>query len=394
MLCITKSLVISRWLSGAVNHFFNNMNKVEFKQIEKIYPNGYQAIESFNLDIAAGELMVFVGPSGCGKSTLLRLLAGLEEISAGEICIDGCAVNQLSPQKRNIAMVFQDYALYPNMTVRGNLAFPLKMQKLSKQAIREKIEETAKMLDLSPFLDVYPKHLSGGQKQRVAMGRAWVRKPSVFLMDEPLSNLDAKLRAQVRAEIADMQKRLGLTMIYVTHDQVEAMTLGDRIAVLNQGRLQQVASPQQLYDQPANTFVAGFIGHPPMNLFKARVYIDSKGLVQLDLFGKSLELTDIDLAEGSYIVGIRPEAIAPLAQEEKNKPTFIAIAERCEFLGHETLLHFHPQASGNPASLIARLSGAHDFKPNEKIALSIGQFCLFSEEGDRLIETIKCNEFA
>jgi multiple sugar transport system ATP-binding protein len=251
------------------------MARVEFEHVDKIYAEGTHAVVDCSLEIADGELMVFVGPSGCGKSTLLRLVAGLEQLSSGTLRIGERVVNDLAPQERNVAMVFQDYALYPFMSVRRNLEFPLKMRKLPHSEIRRRVEWAAGLLDIAQVLERLPKQLSGGQRQRVAMGRALVREPAVFLLDEPLSNLDAKLRVQVRAEIGALQQRTGTTMIYVTHDQIEAMTLGDRVGVLHQGRLQQVAPPRELYDRPANVFVAGFIGNPPMNLFPTRVAIDS-----------------------------------------------------------------------------------------------------------------------
>src|SRR5574340_1075994 len=249
------------------------MARVVFEHVTKTYDDGTHAVTDCTLQIADGELMVFVGPSGCGKSTLGRRVAALEAATGGTLRIGDRVVNDLTPQQRNIAMVFQDYALYPFMSVRRNLEFPLKMRKLPRDEMRRRVESVASLLDITPLLDRLPKQLSGGQRQRVAMGRALVRNPAVFLLDEPLSNLDAKLRGQVRAEIGDLQHRTRTTMIYVTHDQVEAMTLGDRVAVLDRGRLQQVAPPRELYDRPANVFVAGFIGHPPMNLFPAQLAI-------------------------------------------------------------------------------------------------------------------------
>src|SRR5438105_10865272 len=247
------------------------MARVALEHVDKVYPGGTRALSDCTLRIEDGELVVVVGPSGCGKSTLLRLVAGLEEVSAGTVRIGERVVNELSPQERNVAMVFQDYALYPYLTARGNLEFPLRMRRLARGAIRDRVEAIARLLDIVALLDRLPKQLSGGQRQRVAMGRALVREPAVFLLDEPLSNLDAKLRVQVRAEIKELQARTRTTMMYVTHDQVEAMTLGDRVVVLDRGRVQQVAPPRGLYERPANVFVAGFIGNPPMNLFPARV---------------------------------------------------------------------------------------------------------------------------
>ena len=245
------------------------MASLSLKNICKKYPNGFEAVKDFNLEIEDKEFIIFVGPSGCGKSTTLRMVAGLEEISSGELSIDGRIVNDVEPKDRDIAMVFQNYALYPHMTVFDNMAFGLKLRKVPKEEIKQKVEEAARILDLEKLLDRKPKALSGGQRQRVAMGRAIVREPKVFLMDEPLSNLDAKLRVQMRAEIASLHQRLGATIIYVTHDQTEAMTLGTRIVVLKDGIIMQVDSPQKLYNEPNNLFVAGFIGSPQMNFLDA-----------------------------------------------------------------------------------------------------------------------------
>ena len=245
------------------------MSRIVLEGITKRYQDGTTAVRSLDLSIADGELMVLVGPSGCGKTTALRMVAGLEEITEGTILVDGQPVNDMEPRDRDIAMVFQSYALYPHLTVRDNMAFSLKYRKTPKQEIRRRVEEAARILELEELLSRKPRQLSGGQRQRVAMGRAIVRQPRAFLMDEPLSNLDAKLRVQMRAEIAKLQRSLGVTTIYVTHDQTEAMTLGSRVAVLRHGVLQQVASPQELYRRPANLFVAGFIGSPAMNLVEA-----------------------------------------------------------------------------------------------------------------------------
>ncbi len=254
------------------------MAEIVFDEVSKIYDDGTLAVDGLELEIEDGELMVFVGPSGCGKTTALRMLAGLEEISEGTISIGEQVVNDLTPKERDIAMVFQNYALYPHMTVAENLAFGLKYRKLPKDEIRKKVEEAAAVLQIDEFLDKKPKALSGGQRQRVAMGRAIVRNPRAFLMDEPLSNLDAKLRVQMRGEIHDLQRRLGVTTVYVTHDQTEAMTLGDRVAVMQSGRLQQVATPQGLYERPVNEFVAGFIGSPSINMIEADLAASNGGL--------------------------------------------------------------------------------------------------------------------
>jgi multiple sugar transport system ATP-binding protein len=254
------------------------MGEVELRGVTKQFPDGTVAVDDLDLTIADGELVVLVGPSGCGKSTSLRMVAGLEEVTDGEILIDGKVVNALSPRERDIAMVFQTYALYPHMTVAENMAFPLRMAKASAQEKTERVRAAAEILDITELLERHPRALSGGQRQRVAMGRAIVRNPRAFLMDEPLSNLDAKLRVQMRAEISRLQEELRATMMYVTHDQVEAMTMGDRVAVMRNGVLQQLAPPRMLYESPANVFVAGFIGSPPMTLCKARIEGDDDGL--------------------------------------------------------------------------------------------------------------------
>jgi multiple sugar transport system ATP-binding protein len=253
------------------------MSRIVLDGVSKQFPDGTTAVDALDLEVADGELLVLVGPSGCGKTTALRMVAGLEEVSSGTIYIDGNAVNDMEPRHRDVAMVFQSYALYPHLSVYDNMAFSLKYRKVPKAEVRQRVDEAARILELEPYLQRKPRQLSGGQRQRVAMGRAIVRQPRAFLMDEPLSNLDAKLRVQMRAEIAQLQRSLATTTIYVTHDQTEAMTLGSRVAVLRQGVLQQIASPQQLYRRPANLFVAGFIGSPPMNLIDARLERDADG---------------------------------------------------------------------------------------------------------------------
>ena len=257
------------------------MAKVELKNIGKIYDGNVRAVENANIVIDDQEFVVFVGPSGCGKSTTLRMIAGLEEISEGDLYIDGERMNDVPPKDRNIAMVFQNYALYPHMTVYDNMAFGLKIRKVDKQEIERRVHEAARILDIEKLLDRKPKALSGGQRQRVAVGRAIVRNPKVFLFDEPLSNLDAKLRVQMRAEISDLHNRLKATMIYVTHDQVEAMTMGDKIVVMKDGKVQQIGSPLYLYNHPVNKFVAGFIGSPPMNFLNVKV-IEKDGGIAID----------------------------------------------------------------------------------------------------------------
>ena len=261
------------------------MASLSLKNVRKVYPNGFEAVKDFNLEVEDKEFIIFVGPSGCGKSTTLRMIAGLEEISSGELIIDGKVMNDVEPKDRDIAMVFQNYALYPHMTVFDNMAFGLKLRKVPKDEIKAKVEEAARILDLEKLLDRKPKALSGGQRQRVAMGRAIVRNPKVFLMDEPLSNLDAKLRVQMRSEISSLHNRLGATIIYVTHDQTEAMTLGTRIVVLKDGVIMQVDCPQKLYNQPNNLFVAGFIGSPQMNFIDAQCVVEgAKAFLKFDKY--------------------------------------------------------------------------------------------------------------
>jgi ABC-type sugar transport system ATPase subunit len=294
------------------------MAAICFDGVSKIYGDGTCAVDALDLEIQEGEFMVFVGPSGCGKTTALRMVAGLEEISAGRVVIGDREVNHVSPKDRDIAMVFQNYALYPHMTVAANLAFGLKLRQLSKDEISRRVHDAAAALDLDDYLERKPKALSGGQRQRVALGRAIVREPAAFLMDEPLSNLDAALRVQTRGEILKLQRRLGTTTIYVTHDQVEAMTMGDRIAVMRKGVLQQIGTPQELYTRPANTFVAGFIGSPAMNLVPAgAIGIDRDGL----------------------LAGFRPEHLSLGAAADGRGFGFEAVVELVEYLGDERLAH-------------------------------------------------------
>jgi multiple sugar transport system ATP-binding protein len=325
------------------------MAGVTFDHVDKIYPNGVQAVFDLSLGINDGEFLVLVGPSGCGKTTALRMVAGLEDVSAGTLSIGDRVVNELSPKERDIAMVFQNYALYPHLSVGENIAFGLRLRKEPKSVINDRVAWAAKLLDLTPYLDRKPKELSGGQRQRVAMGRAIVRQPQVFLMDEPLSNLDAKLRVQMRADIANLQKDLGTTTVYVTHDQVEAMTMGDRVAVMSKGVLQQVDAPQRLYDRPQNLFVAGFIGTPPMNLLECTVSVD--GGVSIDLGGNSLPIAEQALdnypgLRGSggrkVIVGLRAGDLHPKGQGEL--PTINARVQLVESLGGESMAYFKVDA--------------------------------------------------
>jgi ABC-type sugar transport system ATPase subunit len=339
------------------------MARVVLEHVAKTFPDGTRALVDCSLDIADGELLVVVGPSGCGKSTLLRLVAGLEDITAGTLRIGDRVVNDVAPQERNVAMVFQDYALYPHLTARGNLEFPLRMRRLSRAERGTLVERVARLLDIERLLDRLPRQLSGGQRQRVAMGRALVREPTVFLLDEPLSNLDAKLRVQVRAEIKDLQERAATTMIYVTHDQVEAMTLGDRVAVLRDGVLQQVAPPEELYGRPVNAFVAGFIGNPPMNLLPARVLAADGDHTTLAVGDQGLAVPNRRLAQAlapgtAVTVGVRPEAFARAPDGDEG---LRVVVEHVEQLGHETLTHVRLPGADDVrlvARLPARLSGA------------------------------------
>ena len=316
------------------------MAEMRLAGVSKVYASGFRAVSDVSLDIADGELLVLVGPSGCGKSTLLRMIAGLEDITEGVIEIDGRIVNSDTPRERDIAMVFQNYALYPHMTVRKNIGYALKLGKVPKAEATKRVEDTAAMLELTDLLDRKPGALSGGQRQRVAMGRAIVREPAAFLMDEPLSNLDARLRVQMRAEIIQLQRDLGTTTVYVTHDQVEAMTMGSRVAVLRDGFLQQVDSPQTLYDRPDNVFVAAFIGSPAMNLYRGRIQrgAGEAGVV----FGAQ----SFPLPEGAagddgaeVIVGISPEWLVEVASGEAGGPVLRARVDLIESLGSELVAH-------------------------------------------------------
>ena len=322
------------------------MAEIVLDNVTKSYPDGSTAVKELSLTISDGEFVILVGPSGCGKSTTLNMIAGLEDITSGELRIGGDLVNDKAPRDRDIAMVFQSYALYPHMTVRQNIAFPLTLAKLPKAQIAEKVAETAKILDLSELLDRKPAQLSGGQRQRVAMGRAIVRNPKAFLMDEPLSNLDAKLRVQMRGEIARLQKRLGTTTVYVTHDQTEAMTLGDRVVVLRGGEAQQIGTPEELYGAPCNVFVAGFIGSPAMNFFPATLTDDGVSLP----FGEVMldqEVQDAMAARprpDNVIVGVRPEHIGDAAQMDAydriRALTFEVTVDFVESLGAEKYVYF------------------------------------------------------
>ncbi len=307
------------------------MARVAFEGVTKVYPGPVVAVDDLTLEVGDGEFLILVGPSGCGKSTALRMVAGLERIGDGTIAIGDRVVNDVPPKDRDVAMVFQNYALYPHMTVEKNLGFGLRRRRTPREEVRLRVDEVSRMLGLNDLLRRRPGQLSGGQRQRVAMGRALVREPEVFLLDEPLSNLDAKLRVQMRSELKRLHERVGVTTIYVTHDQVEAITLGERIAVLSEGVLQQVGPPQDVYDHPANVFVAGFIGSPPMNLLKGTA---SHGRVAVG----DVELEDVRAPDGEVLVGIRPEGLRPVGKEHLG-PVFEVSVDVVEPLGDEVLVH-------------------------------------------------------
>jgi multiple sugar transport system ATP-binding protein len=383
------------------------MAEITFDNVSKIYDDGFRAVSDLNLDVQDGEFVVFVGPSGCGKTTALRMIAGLEEVSEGDIRIGDRVVNNIPPGARDVAMVFQNYALYPHMTVAENIGFALKLRKVPKKEAKQRIAETANIIGLTDHLDRKPKQLSGGQRQRVAMGRAIVRQPQVFLMDEPLSNLDAKLRVQMRAEISRIQRQLNVTTVYVTHDQVEAMTMGDRVAVLRRGVLQQFDHPQRLYEQPRNMFVASFIGSPAMNMLEGRVERDGDGLVARvgsSTLPLGAELMDARPALRNYVgkpvaVGIRPEIVDhAAAQNGSSGGRLRGIVRVVEALGAEQLAHVEVEAKpvladevleglvdleqaddlteiidaeGEHATLVAKLDASESLRPDDVIELAV-----------------------
>ncbi|MCR5635984.1 MAG: sn-glycerol-3-phosphate ABC transporter ATP-binding protein UgpC [Clostridiales bacterium] len=368
------------------------MANVTLKNIYKIYDGDVVAVSDFNLDIKDKEFIILVGPSGCGKSTTLRMIAGLEDISKGELYIGENLVNDVAPKDRDIAMVFQNYALYPHMTVYENMAFSLKLRKFPKEEIRARVEEAARILGIEEYLERKPKALSGGQRQRVALGRAIVRNPKVFLLDEPLSNLDAKLRAQMRTEISKLYQRLGTTFIYVTHDQTEAMTMGTRIVVMNKGYIQQVDTPQNLYDMPCNKFVAGFIGSPQMNFISAKISKEG-GTYYINFDGYKIALPESKSAGGkleAYIdkdvtIGIRPEHI-------HDDPEFVAKAtagvveakvEVTELMGAEIYLYL---SVGNN-DITARVAPTSKAKPGDtvKVAFDLERIHIFDNETEQVV---------
>ena len=367
------------------------MSEIILKNINKVYENGYHAVKDVNLEIRPREFIIFVGPSGCGKSTTLRMIAGLEEISSGELWLGDILANFLEPRERELAMVFQNYALYPNMSVYKNIAFSLEIRGEKKDTVHRKVMETAKLLGLEGVLDRRPKDLSGGQRQRVAIGNAIIRNPKILLMDEPLSNLDAKLRGQMRVELAKLHKELGNTIIYVTHDQTEAMTLGTRIVVMNEGEIQQVDTPQRLYQNPINRFVAGFIGSPAMNFLNCRLL--EKGMV-FELFvgeGRILldPITSTVIKEekcDKYVtIGIRPEAFLDAEKKEKQhrqdlgneQKIHVKVTHR-ELLGNEVILYFDIGRTG----CCARVSASNTAKEGDIVPLwvDVKKLCVFDEK--------------
>lgn len=389
-------------------HSQMHMAEVVLKNLKKVYPNtekkkkkgepekndlqitdeGVVAVQDFNLHIADKEFIVLVGPSGCGKSTTLRMIAGLEDISGGELYIDGKLMNDVEPKDRDIAMVFQSYALYPHMTVYGNMAFSLKLKKVPKDEIDRRVRQAAEILDITQYLDRKPKALSGGQRQRVAIGRAIVRDPAVFLMDEPLSNLDAKLRNQMRAELIKLRERIDTTFIYVTHDQTEAMTLGDRIVIMKDGFIQQIGTPQEVFDHPANLFVAGFIGTPQMNLFDAHLarkdgkYTVTVGSVTVELSEeKQQRLAAKDVAEQDVVLGVRPDHIMLCADGVKGK------VDVSEMMGSS--VHLHVAAEGKDVIVIVPTNGAAaHFPAGSEVNMIFGGNVahVFSKETEKNLE--------
>ena len=368
------------------------MASLSLKNICKVYPNGFEAVKNFNLEIADQEFIIFVGPSGCGKSTTLRMIAGLEDISSGELKIGDRVVNDVEPKDRDIAMVFQNYALYPHMSVYDNMAFGLKLRKVPKDQIDKMVKEAAKILDLEKLLDRKPKALSGGQRQRVAMGRAIVRNPKVFLMDEPLSNLDAKLRVQMRVEISKLHQRLGTTIIYVTHDQTEAMTLGTRIVVMKDGVVQQVDAPQNLYQKPQNLFVAGFMGSPQMNFLDATVKVTGD-VANLEIAGHSVPLPPAKskkIIDGGYdgkvvTFGIRPEDVYDSEAFIQSSPNsvFESTVKVYELLGAEVYLYFDLDTF----PMTARVDSRTTARPGDavKFALDVDKIHVFDKETEQII---------
>ena len=367
------------------------MATLNLNNINKIYPNGVQAVFDFNLDIKDKEFIIFVGPSGCGKSTTLRMIAGLEDISSGELYIDGELMNNVSPKDRGIAMVFQSYALYPHMTVYNNMAFGLQLRRVPREEIEKRVAEAARILGLEKFLDRYPRQLSGGQNQRVALGRAIVRNAKVFLMDEPLSNLDAKLRVTMRGELTKLHRNLGSTTIYVTHDQIEAMTMASRIVVMRDGRIQQVGTPKEIYEHPANVFVGGFIGTPPMNFIHGSidakgVFTFAKGEIKVSIpEGKFKAIADAGYVGKNVILGIRPEDIHddPVVLETYPNSTIDVTVDVAELLGADTNIY---STVGDDA-IIASVPARDDLSKGStvKLAFDMNHCHVFDEETEMAV---------
>jgi multiple sugar transport system ATP-binding protein len=349
------------------------MAQIVFERVSKTYEGGHSAVNELDLEIADGEFMVLVGPSGCGKSTALRMIAGLEDITGGRLIINGEVANELAPRDRNIAMVFQSYALYPHLTVAENIAFGLKVRRVPREAIEAKVRETAALLELTDFLNRKPAKLSGGQRQRVAMGRALVRSPNAFLMDEPLSNLDARLRGQMRAEIAKLQRMTAVTTVYVTHDQVEAMTMGHRVAVMNKGRLQQLDTPRRLYDKPVNLFVASFIGSPPINFLKGTLRsLDGELAVQTGAFTLPVAGREGMSVGQAVVIGIRPEALR-LVPQMAPLGGLMARAAFVEDLGATLLAHLDiADAEVVSPGVIEQEEDLHAIRPRLRVVLDGG----------------------
>ena len=379
------------------------MSEIVLDKVTKRYPDGAVAVSDVDIEIADGEFIILVGPSGCGKSTTLNMIAGLEDISSGELRIDGTRVNERAPKDRDIAMVFQSYALYPHMSVRENMAFPLRLAKVDKTTVEQKVNEAAEILDLKAHLDRKPSNLSGGQRQRVAMGRAIVRSPKAFLMDEPLSNLDAKLRVQMRTSVSKLQKQLGTTTVYVTHDQTEAMTLGDRVVVLRGGFVQQIGSPQELYDAPVNLFVAGFIGSPSMNFVPVTL---AEGRLNtpfgpVEMSDRVRGLVEAANAPRELIMGVRPEHFedAALAEAGKQGTVFSAQVDVLESMGSDKFAYFTVegrQATSAELEELAADAGASDVPANESQVVTRLSAASGASEGQKLdvwIDTDKIHLF-
>lgn len=361
------------------------MTKIELKSVGKDYKNKDNAISNISFTVDSGEFLVLVGPSGCGKSTILRSIAGLEDISRGDLLFDNNRVNDLEPRHRDVGMVFQNYALYPHLTVEENIAFPLKIQKENKKEIKAKVAETAEIIGLKELLERKPRHLSGGQRQRVALGRAIIRKPKVFLFDEPLSNLDAKLRVQMRTEIINLQRRFGTTTIYVTHDQVEAMTMGDRLVVLDNGIIQQIAPPDELYNNPENLFVAGFIGSPQMNFFNGRISIEKEALFEEISTGNAFQLSSDSFREfpdssiEDVTCGIRPENIRISQIGQGDMKVRI---KNIEYLGHETIVYFNTY--GQLKAIRTDIAPELNIGDEIEIKLAKEKILIFDKKGNRV----------